>query len=54
MPDSMARNDRKPSCDPMTMRGGLFPPVYGMRLEEIKFASDEIRKQPWFDKKIFF
>ncbi len=54
MPDSLARNDRKPSCDPKTRKSGLFPPVHDMRLEEIKFASDEIRKQPWFDGKNLF
>ena len=54
MPDSFARNDRKPSCDPRTKRTGLFPPVHGMRLEEIKFAFDEIRKQSWFDGKNLF
>lgn len=54
MPDSLARNDRKPSCDPKNRRGGLFPPVHGMRLEEIEFASDEVRKQPWFDGKNLF
>ena len=54
MPDSLARNDRKPSCDPKTMKGGLFLPVHAMRLEEIKFASDEIKKQPWFDGKNLF
>ena len=51
MPDSLARSDRKPSCDPKTRRGGLFPPVHGMRLEEIKYASEQIRSQPWFDGK---
>ena len=54
MPDSLARNDRKPSCDPKTMKGALFPPVHAMRLEEIKFASDEVKKQPWFDRKNLF
>ena len=54
MPDSLARNDRKPSCDPRTMKGGLFPAVHAMRLEEIKFAYDEVRKQPWFDGKNLF
>jgi len=54
MPDSLARNDRKPSCDPKTRKSGLFPPVHDMRLEEIKFASDEVRKQPWFDGKNLF
>ena len=54
MPDSLSRNDRKPSCDPKNRTGGLFPPVHDMRLEEIKFASDEVRKQPWFDGKNLF
>jgi dienelactone hydrolase len=54
MPDSLARNDRKPSCDPKARKGGLFPPVHDMRLEEIKFASDEVRKQLWFDGKNLF
>ncbi len=54
MPDSLARTDRKPSCDPKTKKGGLFPPVHGMRLEEIKYASEQIRKSPWFDGKNLF
>ena len=52
MPDSMARGDRKPSCDPATNKGGLFPPVYDMRLAEIKYAADTIRAQPWFNGKL--
>jgi len=32
MPDSLVRNDRRPSCDPKAMKGGLFPPVHAMRL----------------------
>jgi dienelactone hydrolase len=54
MPDSLARTDRKPSCDPKTKTGGLFPPVHGMRLEEIKYASEQIRARPWFDGKNLF
>jgi dienelactone hydrolase len=54
MPDSLARYDRQPSCDPKTNRAGLFPPVHGMRLEEIKYASEQIRSQPWFDGKTLF
>lgn len=54
MPDSLARTDRKPSCDPKTMKGGLFPGVHGMRLEEIKYASEQIRTRPWFDGKNLF
>jgi dienelactone hydrolase len=53
-PDSLVRNDRKPSCDPKNRKSGLFPPVHDMRLEEIMFASDEVRKQPWFDGKNLF
>jgi len=54
MPDSLARSDRKPSCDPKTHRAGLFPPVHGMRLEEIRYASEQIRKSPWFDGENLF
>ncbi len=49
MPDSLARSDREPSCDPKARRYGLFPAVHAMRLEEIQYAADQIRKQPWFD-----
>jgi dienelactone hydrolase len=54
MPDSLARNDRKPSCDPKTRNAGLFPLVHRMRLEEINYATDEVKKQPWFDGKNLF
>jgi len=54
MPDSLARTDRKPSCDPKTRRSGLFPAVHGMRLEEIKYASEQIRTRSWFDGKNLF
>jgi len=54
LPDSMARTDRKPSCDPVAKKGGLFPPVHGMRLDEIRYAAEQIRKQPWFDGKNLF
>ena len=39
MPDSLARSDRQPSCDPKARKFGLFPPVHAMRLEEIQYAS---------------
>ncbi len=52
MPDSMGRGDRKPSCDPATQKGGLFPPVYAMRLAEIRYAAEQIRVQPWFGGKL--
>ncbi len=54
MPDSLARTDRKPSCDPKNKKSGLFPAVHGMRLEEIKYASEQIRSMPWFDGKNLF
>lgn len=52
MPDSMARGDRKPSCDPSINKGGLFPPVHEMRLAEIKYAAEQIRAQPWSNGKL--
>lgn len=51
MPDSLARSDRQPSCDPKARRYGLFPAVHAMRLEELHHASEQIRKQQWFDGK---
>ncbi len=54
LPDSLARTDRKPSCDVVNKKGGLFPPVHGMRLDEIAHAAEQVRKQPWFDGKNLF
>ena len=54
MPDSLARTDRQPSCDPAKLKGGLFPPAAAMRLEEISYATGQIRKQSWFDGKNLF
>ena len=51
MPDSTVRADRQQSCDPKNHRFGLYPQVHGLRLEEIQYATEQIRKQPWFDGK---
>jgi len=54
LPDSLVRTDRMKSCDPAKRQYGLFPPVHGMRLEEVMFAAEQVRKQPWFDGKNLF
>lgn len=51
MPDSMVRNDRQSSCGDLSEKGGPFPQIHDMRLDEIVYASQEIRKQPWFNGK---
>jgi poly(3-hydroxybutyrate) depolymerase len=52
-PDSMKR-DRPISCDPAGRRGGLFPGVYRLRLEEVSYAREQIAKAAWADgDKIF-
>lgn len=51
MPDSLARIDRQASCDPGSGRFGLFPAVHAMRLDELRYATEQVRTQPWFDGK---
>jgi dienelactone hydrolase len=53
-PDSLVRTDRKVSCDAVKLRAGFFPPVNAMRLDEIRYAAEQIRRQPWFDGKTLF
>jgi dienelactone hydrolase len=53
-PDSLARTDRKVSCDAVKLRAGFFPPVNAMRLDEIRYAAEQVRRQPWFDGKTLF
>ena len=47
MLDSMAREDRRPNCDPVNRRGGLFPQVHEFRQQEINWALDRILTEPW-------
>lgn len=49
LPDSMARPGRKPNCDPRTKRGGAFPQAFAMRLEELRYALDQVKKAAWAD-----
>lgn len=51
IPDSLARSDRQPSCDPNAGKFGLYPQVHGMRLEELRYATEQIQMLPWFDGK---
>lgn len=52
-PDSFARRTEM-NCDPKTKKNGAFPKVHGMRLEEIRFAFDEVKKSPWADGNNIF
>lgn len=54
VPDSMARQDRGPSCDPRTAQhfGGYT--VHGMRQQEINYAVAKVREAPWFDQRNLF
>ncbi|QAU34055.1 hypothetical protein EKL02_07560 [Janthinobacterium sp. 17J80-10] len=51
MPDSFARSGRPVNCDDLTEGGGPYPQVHEMRLEEIAYASQQIRMQTWYDGK---
>lgn len=53
LPDSMARRSEM-SCDPRTKKGGLFPQAHQMRLEEISYALEQVKKSPWADAKTIF
>jgi hypothetical protein len=49
LPNSMARPGRKPNCDPKTKSGGGFPQAPAMRIEEIRYAMEQIKKSAWAD-----
>ena len=48
-PDSFARAERKPNCDPRTHQTGYFPQAMAMRDEEIRHAVQRVRQMPWAD-----
>jgi len=50
LPDSMARRSEL-NCDPRTKKSGAFPKAHAMRLEEIRYAFDQVKKSPWADTK---
>lgn len=52
-PDSL-RRDRPISCDGASRKGGLFPGVYKLRLEEVDYARGQISKAAWADQKHVF
>jgi poly(3-hydroxybutyrate) depolymerase len=54
MPDSMARADRIPNCDPVAKRGGLFPQAHDYRQQEITYALEQIQKSSWANKNKIF
>jgi hypothetical protein len=54
LPDSMARPGRKPNCDTRTKRGGAFPQAHAMRMEELRYALEQVKKSPWADTDNLF
>lgn len=54
LPDSMARPGRRPNCDPKNKKGGLFPQAHSMRLEEIRYAFEQVKKSAWADSSNVF
>ena len=54
LPDSMARPGRKSNYDSRTKRGGVFPAANAMRIEEIRYALEQLRKSSWADANNVF
>jgi dienelactone hydrolase len=54
LPDSMARPGRKSNCDPRTKRTGAFPQAHAMRMEEIRYALEQVKKSAWADTNNIF
>jgi dienelactone hydrolase len=48
-PDSFARANRKPNCDPRTYQLGAFPQAAEMRDEEVRYAVERAKSAPWAD-----
>lgn len=53
LPDSMARRTEL-NCDPKTKKSGAFPKAHAMRLEEIRYAYDQVKKSSWANGKNVF
>jgi hypothetical protein len=54
LPDSMARPGRKPNCDPKKKRGGAFPQANSMRMQELRYALEQVKKSAWADTNNIF
>ena len=52
-PDSFARRS-EPNCDTKAKKTGMFLKAHGMRQQEIKYALEEVRKNPWADRSNIF
>ena len=55
LPDSMARPNRRPNCDPR-LKGGTnqFPQAYAYRQQEITYALMQVQKNNWADNNQVF
>jgi len=54
LPDSMARPGRIPNCDPKKKKSGAFPQASAMRMEEIRYALEQVQKSAWADASNVF
>lgn len=54
MPDSMARPNRIPNCDPRVKGGNAFPSASKYRQQEIGYAIAQVQKVSWADKRNVF
>jgi hypothetical protein len=54
LPDSMARPGRKPNYDSKTKRGGVFPAANVMRMDEIRYALEQVKGSAWADANNVF
>ena len=54
LPNSFARIGRKSNCDISSYATSLFPQAHDFRLQEIDYALDRLRAQPWIDPDRIF
>jgi len=54
LPNSMARPWRRLNCEPKSHIFGFFPQANEMRMEEIRYALEQVKKSPWADTKNIF
>ena len=54
LPNSFARIGRRANCDLSSYATSLFPQAHDFRLQEIDYALDRLRAQPWIDPDRIF
>lgn len=54
LPDSMARPSRRSNCEQRSFSVGSFPQAHAYRQQEIQYAIEQLKKQPWADTSNVF